>query len=498
MQDDDVIRVDSEDISTCATVRSLLGELIDGALDESTLQSVQAHLDRCSECSAECEQLHAIDASLKSAFAESRLEASSVADRVLAVDGGERATPQRSLWSRVERRVALGIAALTAVCLVIAIAASFPNSPENELRLTGMDIPSEPSVGGGQVGGGQVGSSDLVDVVPVAHLVRSTGPLEYLGPNSNTWEVLAPGDISAFGCPSDTTLRTSEGAVCELQTADGATVRLNEKTEISLPSATDVELVSGEIWCETSPAKHVNIRAQQASPANDLANQWQWSVRCHDEKSSSTIQNDRGSVKVTAASGNVELTIGEKKQAVPAGSTFAVSDDDRVLVATTGDALDAVRWTQPLLAMAGHGDPELRTRVESLLAGVGATKVSWMRETDLRALGEYASVPLLEFVKGQASKDDPVKRRKAMAIASDTAPVWKVPELIALLDDDDGAIRTSAATALTRLTGQSPATAATSWTAVEDTDAVAAKQIWRAWWAANSSSCIPGDDRAGK
>lgn len=493
MHDDDATERDAEDVDlgTCAAVRPLLGELIDDALDTATQQSVYAHLDCCSDCSLECEQLRMLNASLDDAFAESRLQASSLADRVLLANGEEGAMSNRTSWSGVGRRAVMGIAALAAACLVFAVAPSFRNSPVDEQRLAEMDVPSDHSVD----------LRETVDVVPVAHLVRSTGRLEYLGPNSNTWEVLAPGDISAFGCPSDSTLRTSEGALCELQTADGATVRLNEKTEISLPTATDVELVSGELWCETSPEKHVNVRAQKAATGNEVSDNRKWTVRCHDTNSSTTVQNDGGCMKVTAAAGNVELTIGETKQSVPAGSTCQVLDGNRVLVATAGDALSAVRWTQPLLAMAGHGNPELKTRVENLLAGVGGTKLSWMRESDLRALGEYAGVPLLEFVKGGASKNEQVKRRKAMAIAADTAPVWTVPEFLALLDDHDAEIRTSAAKALARLTGQSPPTSASTWLAQDGADAevgrekvsaAEAKEMWRDWWAANSKSCVPG------
>jgi hypothetical protein len=109
-------------------------------------------------------------------------------------------------------------------------------------------------------------------------------------------------------------------------------------------------------------------------------------------------------------------------------------------------------------------------------------------EQDLRNLGEYAALPLLRFVQSQASQQDIERRHKAVSILADTAPIWMVPDLISLLEDDDAALRIAAARGLTRLTGTDQGIAVELWEG-DPVERTAAISQWRQWWQHHRLAC---------
>lgn len=449
---------------TCGQVLDQLGPLADNELDSITRALVESHVAGCPRCAAAHEKLTSLDEFLRASSTSVREQSATVADRVLANTPAPRpsTTTITRQTPRILRRLAVVAAASVALLLVIRP----PQRPSHD-----------PPV--------QTIPSPAANAVPVAFVVRATGPLEFQDPATQAWERVELASIPSLACPESSSIRTVPGTLVELETSNGTKLRLNEKTEVSLASPDDLELRTGHLWCQTGSANQVTIKAtplatdrDQSSGQTSLTLENLAACACTSPDSVATVFRQPDGVQVTAGSGNVEVTLGEQKHSIPAGRTASVSRNGVEVNAPAVTSLNAERWMQPLLAMAGHGNPELSQRVESLLADLGATKASWMRETDLRALGEYAAVPLIEFVKQERSTTDAVKRRRAMSIAADTAPVWTVPDLIALLDDKDAAIQASAAKALTRLTGQSPA---------RDM----AKASWTSWWEQNARVCIP-------
>src|SRR5690606_40114537 len=166
----------------------------------------------------------------------------------------------------------------------------------------------------------------------------------------------------------------------------------------------------------------------------------------------------------------------------------ALSLHDALPIYSPGNLVHAERWMQPLLTLGGHGNPELLQRVDALLARIGRTKLAYLYEQDLRNLGEYGALPLLRFVQSEASPQEPDRRHTAMDILADTAPIWMVPDLVALLEDDDPAIRVASARGLARLTGTDQGKAPEKW-AADPTELTAAVSQWRQWWQQHRFAC---------
>jgi hypothetical protein len=85
---------------------------------------------------------------------------------------------------------------------------------------------------------------------------------------------------------------------------------------------------------------------------------------------------------------------------------------------------------------------------------------------------------------------DPELRARAVAHVATQRDSTHVPTLIFLLDDDDGAVRASAAAALENLTGRASAYRAY----MDPVERRRHQEEWRAWWA---SATPPGRSPAG-
>jgi hypothetical protein len=273
--------------------------------------------------------------------------------------------------------------------------------------------------------------------------------------------------------------------VCELQTIDGCTVRMNESTELSFVAADDVELSQGEIWCRTEKPGGLKVTAvEPAAPADDPS-----SIRCvpGDLAICTFACPSGGSPRITAASGHVELVANGKTERIVEGATVEVQNGTAQPVDVFPGAGVSDRWMHPLLVRKGPADPELFSRVDQLLAQVGHTKVSFFYERDLRSLGEYGALPLLRFVQSPDSAEDAEKRRVAAGILADVAPAWMVPDLIGLLEDADATVRIKAAMGLARLTGETQGVTPESWVEIGEEQMVALAG-WQEWWASERAA----------
>jgi hypothetical protein len=274
-------------------------------------------------------------------------------------------------------------------------------------------------------------------------------------------------------------LRTEAAAVCELSTADGCQVRLNEKTEVAWPAKDELQLIDGQIWCQTPIETSLRMTTAQET---------QWTCTSGSESLASV--SGTGSVRVLAVSGEVDVTAQGTRHPLRSGMTCVSANEEVSVRPSSEDFLLASRWMQPLLTREGHDNAELGRRVNAMLSQIGRTKNSFLLEQDLRNLGEYGALPLLRFVQTADAETERDRRQTAIRILTDTAPIWMVPDLIALLEDADPHIRGSAATALARLTRETQGLTADDWRGDRSRWA-AGVSSWREWWTHHSVSCAP-------
>jgi HEAT repeat protein len=146
------------------------------------------------------------------------------------------------------------------------------------------------------------------------------------------------------------------------------------------------------------------------------------------------------------------------------------------------DPLLATRWIHPLLIQKGAQDPELKNRVDAMLARIGQTKLSSLYESEIRSLGAYCVLPLIRYLESPQSQADPARRQTAARIIADLATTWAIGDLIGLLKSEDGIVRRHAAAALQRLTEETHGTTPEQWQENLHPETL---EAWKAWWSEN-------------
>lgn len=440
---------------TCDDVQRRLSAALDGELGAEERAIVDRHLAECSECRDAMSALFALDLQLRRRTVLPRQRAASIAVAATAQLSGRASTLNRRHWLRtpVIALVALACGFLIAVVLFRAPAdGPAPESP----RVADVAQPA--------------GSQTTTAIVRV-----STGPLEFATASPSEWTTVARPD--GFRCPPGTAVRTPRTTVCELETSSGCTVRMNAETELTFLDDNDVEISQGEIWCRTPDATALRVTPAVLESASEVPVALVMGPRA--ASCSLTCSSPVAAARICVASGRIEAVSPNRSEVIAAGQSVEFRDGR--LQPVSGSAATARRWMHPLLVRNGPADDELADHVQALLAGIGRTKVSLLHERDLRSLGEYGALPVLRFLQSEPNVDDGERRQTAARILADIAPTWMIPELIELLADTDPGVRVSAATALTRLTGQTLDVAPESW-ADADRDHRPSVAQWRAWW----------------
>lgn len=296
----------------------------------------------------------------------------------------------------------------------------------------------------------------------VARVVRAVGAVEYRFPQSSAWQSFNAGVIVPI--VAGATLRTPPLSLCEVETASHDVLRLNEKTEVVLHKAEEIELVSGELWCRTATGPRFTILvpghslelestpttqglSQFRCPSNSIT---QWSVRDHETTclglSDATTELTMMELKSPDAK-----TLSPFSCVVQPGQSLLVVHEQRLVARGSKDRLLATGWQLPLLAVRHPHDPELQSCLQSLLAGIGRTKMSSMYDSQIRSLGPAGTIPLIAFVQSSESSENPDLRYQAMQIIADLAPASTRSDLESLALDNDPSVRQFARSALSRL-----------------------------------------------
>lgn len=416
----------------CEAAMERLWALIDGELGEEERAGVEAHVGRCAACGRALEGLRGLDARLRSAVEPGRRAAGEVSRRVMA-----RLAPGRARLSgwRLAAGLALSAGAGFAAAWLL------------------------------RTGPGRTSGS--IERPALAELTLATGLIE-ASEAEGVWSVLPTGGAIRAGAR----VRTGPAWRCEFRTADGSEIRLDTDTEFRFAAGREFELPRGRVWSTVKrAAAPFSVRF---ALARVTALGTQFDVRA---------ENGRGEVMVVE--GATRVTAGGVEQRVEAGEALAVVDGRLGEKQRVDDLVSATRWVHEILVLKGRDNPELLARVNDLLAQIGETKMDFVYEQEMRWLGDSCVLPLTRYIQSPRSQPDESKRHRAARILSDIAQPWSVPDLIELLNDEDGEIRYFAARGLSRLTGQDFGRTAESWrdhgvVACEDT-----LERWREWWKRN-------------
>lgn len=431
----------------CDEVRSQLSAWLDGEQDGDASAQTEAHLAACADCAAVLQELVRQEAKLRRLFAADRAAADRLADRVLA----EPSVALRSFGFPLWRQALTAVFALAAGFL-LALLLPRPTPP--------LAASSAPTPAG-------------------AELVLATGAIE-VG-DARGWRELAAGQTAPIGC----SLRTPEKVACELKFPQGAEIRLAGGTEVQLISAQQIKLAQGQLW------SNVNASSQ---PFEVLGK----NARVAAKRSRFDFAERPDGATVTALEGSAQWSAGGRTAELAAGHRLRVADGkaetDRL---SLDEMVHAESWLNELLRRKGPNDPELKQRVECLFAQIGQSKMDYLREDELRILGESCVLPLLRYVQGPESQGNPEKRRLACRLVADLAPTWAIGDLIGLLEDPDPKVKSSAAAGLKRLTGQTQGLEPPQWSSASPEACGAAQDGWRQWWQRNQFRCPSSPDEVG-
>ena len=446
----------------CQAAGELLSGWIDGQLSAHEALALESHLSECADCRLLADGLRAQDAELRRAFQPQRQAAQEVASRVLlALDQELRPTAKASPWAHFGW-----------LPLILAVAAGFLLAVIVFQPWKRQPIALQPP---------EVIEASP-DATPIAHLVVATGDVEMRDSAASGWQSFPM--LKSFTCPSGSEVRTGDNVRCELETSDGCVIRLNCDTEVALASPASVTIRRGQIWCSSPKDVSLKIVAQDAEVPTSPDTPPSWSFACPSSSCLLTAKKQNGNVQVMTSAGETELQTPMGSQRLGPGEQASVVNGQIVKARESLDPILEAGWVHSLLVRKGRNDEELSGRIDAMLSQVGRSKVAWLYEQEIRGLGEYAVLPLLRFVQSPQSKEEPARRLTAMRLVSDLAPSWSVPELIALLADEDAEMRFFAATALQRLTGLDQGRPPDQWR--EDPErCAAALLLWQQWLSDN-------------
>lgn len=435
-------------MNNCDETRQQMSACLDGELTPPPqLAAFTSHLQSCDACRIEFEELQQVDQLLKKRLPipdmdgnieqlEKRLEHSTESLVTTRADVAKAApTVPQPIHNR---RLIPRILALSTLSLVFA-GVMFWNP------FAGPIEPKRPK-------------DKLVTVTSAGSIVRATGPIELLIPDADEWEQIYVSNRIPLrdGCR----VRTPTDSLCEIETVETGRIRMNQLAEVYVRDASYVELVKGQIWCESPASPALQIAAPVSNQITVFC--------CPDSKDSSQFQCQIKDNETSVASYTVNTGYWSSDtidQNVQPWETLSF-DADSASKRTRSDEGERV-WQLPLLAVHGvpqiqstaHNDQELDSLLSPVLATIGRTKVMHMNESRIRQLGPAGAIPLLMFVAKNSPKDinhnndreTQNLRRTAMRIAADTADASATSLLQQLSRDRNTEIANLASRALQRI-----------------------------------------------
>ena len=504
----------------CEDALPLINAWLDCEVAAEDQVALESHLGECGDCQAAADELRQADSDLTGAFKSERDAANDVAESVVAalpsllppagreggrrldeggvaeLDDREESAPDSSSpalrapsppqggagtefrpvdWRSLAMAVVVGF--LLALVIFPPSAHQKPGPPTE--TASGDEAPDEsarPKPAPKSESPPDNGFSRI------ATLVAATGNVEF-DPGTGSWSTAT---TPAFHCPSDGKIRTARGARAELVTSDGAVIRMNGDTEVTLKSPREVELQKGQVFCRAPDDVSIEVYSCEipAVPTTPKPKpKVSWKAFGKGKGFLSSVSPEGTGQVVTPPGSTVSLTTESDRHELKPGQS-AMIVNGRVQPADLKNPLLAASWIHPLLTRKGHDNPELQDRVDELLAQIGRTKMSMLYEREIRSLGEHCVVPLIRYVQSPISKKEPGRRGSAMAIVADLAPSVVIEDLISLLKDESSEVRYQSARALFRLTGELLQRSPRDWRKPLP-ECQKSIQAWEVWWKEN-------------
>ena len=447
---------------TCEEAENRLAALLAGELPDEDRAALDAHLAVCAACRELQADWARDDAQLREGFAPWRAASETVAARTIRQLHREQLRPAAAPPTAVRAWPAFVGGLAAGFLLALLLWRPWTAAPEPRQQVVERAPATQSPM--------DVTPPTVVDKAVLASVV---GNVEVLPTDGGEWTAAATGDELSLGCA----IRTASDGLCEFHCPDGQTARLNVESEVKVGGANELELVRGQLWAGTPAGKEVRVRTPLAAVQADSG--------------SVDIRQAEQETVVTAAAGNALVRFANQSQSLAAGEELVIADQ-RIARHDRAYSLALITaWMNPLLALKSPDDPELNAQVDALLAHLGETKMTLLSDAELRSLGPSCATPLARYVRSEDSLREAERRRHAARLLADLAPLSLAGELIELLADNDPMVRTSAATALRRITGLDMDYPIEHWRQAPDESQRAALEAWRAWWSANSFRCPP-------
>ena len=426
----------------CATAHDCLSARLDGENPPELEAAVAAHIESCADCRAWARDLAAVDTLLRDQFA-----GDPAADRVARgaltlARPTARPAPHHDSSRHSSRLIAALIAASAlAICLMVL------TRPEGRRR--------DPVAGPDQM---------------LITLARGTVNIQ--PPATETWRTISlPTDAIQ---PIGSRLRTEEASQCEFRCPTGSIVRLDERCDLTVSTPDELSIAAGRIWCCAKAPSSLTVVTALATERKPLL-----VFSCPSEKAMQADVTPQETARVVAARGPIQVERG--------ATLVRLETDEWVSCSPAGiseptpiDGRQETEWMLPLLAMRGGRDPEFAGEVTSLLARLGNTKASYIRQEQLINLGAPAAIPLIAYLKESVNSMDAFHRTAAANVIRETAALETAPDLVSLLEDSQADVRMASASALQRLTSLDHGMPPPEWRELGAPQHEAAAR-WRAW-----------------
>ena len=428
----------------CDEAVNLISADVDGELPADERLRLEDHLAQCADCRAAAEAIRLQDAQLVRAFAPRRGAAREIANRVTA--NLARSRPRRSRWLLPLAAAAAGFVAAVLIFRPWIRSVSIPNMGRTSA------------------------------VVSIGHLDVATGVVECRVPGGQ-WQPMVTGAAVTAGSQ----IRTGTGVRCEFAMADGSEVRVNENSELRLADLRKLDHVKGQVFSVVARKQTPFELAFAGGTVTALGTRFD--VQCRPNQ-----------LVLAVLSGSTKLTNGGTHQDITQGQVVNVVNG-RVTQLREPHALDqATSWITDILVLKGPNNPELNARIDDLFAQIGEGKMAFMRENELKAMGDRCVIPLVRYLQSPRSAGKTFKRQEAARIVGDVAQPWCIPDLIELLGDSDGDVRALAAAALFRLTGLTQNRSTQQWHDEPAQSGRPALKDWQEWWRVNRHHYPLGQD----
>ena len=475
----------------CEVAHPLINAMVDGEINDAHRADLEEHLSSCAECRSVVDSLRLVDASLTQAFEPGRDAARQIADRVTAALDANVATVSQEVEDRptvVRRGVDWKTLILALVVgFMLALVIFPPRSQEPKMQRFGpIALPDRQKSDHDESSDGQTPNDTVQSLEQplgdsrIATLVARTGDVQF-DSASGGW-CAAP--LANFRCPSDSKVRTAKGARCELVTSDGAIIRMDGETEVTLRSPREVELEKGQLFCRSASDCVIRVFSCEPTVSPQSPGKTLWSAAGSGAGFLTAVTSDGTGQVMSAPGASVDVETASGSHQLKPGHNVSIVNGEVDVSLPGRDLVLATSWIHPLLAQKGRDDPELSHRIDELLARIGRSKMSMLYEREIRSLGEHCVLPLIRYVQSPISQKEPGRRASAMGIVADLAPTIVISELLPFLRDDSPEVRYQTARALYRLTSETQGRSPHEWREpVTSSDAVI--QAWSTWWDQN-------------